>query len=595
VAGPDDRYHVLRTIKRGGMSEVFEAVLEKPSGIEVRVALKKLLQANVEDESMHRGFFDAAKILAQLSHANLVRILDYGELDGAPFLAEELIDGEDLAELKRRADPFPEEVALHIAAEVAHALAYVHEAKDRHGRPLGVVHRDVSPENILISWAGDVKLTDFGIAFARERREVTEVGIAKGKTGYMAPEQLYGERVDGRTDVFGLGSTLSFVVGGTPSEEIARIVRRSRQAAIDARYPDARSMALDLGRALRSRIETDGRTMLLDWLGSLSSRQVSLRTRDLDGLFQLELAEKTPEPGPRRFHTVMKSHGAFAEGGEEPTALSTQPARSMPGFADQTELSFTTMGLDTRIRDPASVGTTMLPQPSAPTSKRTIWIAAAAFVAVVIAIAVVVADVSKESELIVVPEPAPQIRPATPEAKPHGDVAAVARPTEQVEPPRTEAPEAAEPSVRGSEHRRERTRGQNASASFDAESAIARALDRRGLLLADLDDLLASRRSVAAECIKARSADACDPALRAIATSAIDAPLFEKKLARVATKLRAIASSTPAPLLDRLDSRLIDLRVAAHAAKGAGEGESVARKISTLERDIDRRKSGASP
>src|SRR5207244_3706510 len=140
-----------------------------------------LLTEHAGDTSMHLGFFDAARILAQLGHANLVRIVDFGELDGTPFLAEELIEGEDLVELKKRAQTFPENVALHVAAEIAHALAYVHEAKDRRGRMLGVIHRDVSPENILISWAGDVKLTDFGIAFARERREVTEAGVAKGK------------------------------------------------------------------------------------------------------------------------------------------------------------------------------------------------------------------------------------------------------------------------------------------------------------------------------------------------------------------------------------------------------------------------------
>src|SRR5713226_6021501 len=131
------------------MAEVFDAVLERPPGIEVRVALKKLLAEHLDDDAMHRGFFDAARILAQLGHANLVRIVDFGEVDGAPFLAEELIDGEDLAELKKRAEALgrrvPEKIALHVAAEIAHALAYVHEAKDRRGVPLGVVHRDVSP------------------------------------------------------------------------------------------------------------------------------------------------------------------------------------------------------------------------------------------------------------------------------------------------------------------------------------------------------------------------------------------------------------------------------------------------------------------
>src|SRR6185369_12337045 len=185
------RYRLVRTIASGGMAQVLEAVCQGMDGFERRVAIKRLLPQHLRDGGRRRMFFDEASIGSRLHHGGVVQIFDYGLIDGAAFIAMEFVDGVDALRA----------VSLHVISEVAHALAYIHDVKDEHGEPLGIVHRDVSPQNILLSWDGDVKLSDFGIALSLGREEHTAEGVVKGKMPYMPPEQALGKRVDSAADV----------------------------------------------------------------------------------------------------------------------------------------------------------------------------------------------------------------------------------------------------------------------------------------------------------------------------------------------------------------------------------------------------------
>src|SRR5688572_11187871 len=194
------------------MAQVIEAVAFGHAGFERRVAIKRLLPQHARDGERRRMFFEEARIGSRLHHGGIVPIFDYGLIDGSEFLAMEYVDGLDALRAvcgsSAGVDPMPEGIALHIAAEIAHALAYIHELRDEDDRPLAIVHRDVSPPNILLSWNGDVKLSDFGIALARAREQPAALGGGvQGKLHYMAPEQARGEPVSAAADVYALGAT----------------------------------------------------------------------------------------------------------------------------------------------------------------------------------------------------------------------------------------------------------------------------------------------------------------------------------------------------------------------------------------------------
>ncbi|MEO1339459.1 MAG: serine/threonine-protein kinase, partial [Myxococcota bacterium] len=237
------KYKIVRSINRGGMAEVFEGVVQGVGTFARRVAIKRLL--HYQSPAELAAFADEARLVAQLDHPNIVSVFDYGAVDGQPFQVLELVDGLDLKELvelgRQRTYPVPIEAALLIVAQVARALDYAHRAADSQGRELGIVHRDVTPHNILVSWAGHVKLADFGIAMAKDRGAVTEPGIVKGKLSFMAPEYLLGGAVTRLVDVFALGCVLHFAIAGVSpygTEEARRNGARGIAAPIDPSIPD---------------------------------------------------------------------------------------------------------------------------------------------------------------------------------------------------------------------------------------------------------------------------------------------------------------------------------------------------------------------
>lgn len=208
-------YRLLRRIAQGGFAEIFEAIAKDEVG-ETRIAVKRLLPALAADPQQILGFSDEARIGRLLRHPHIAAVLDFGSLDGTPVQILELVDGVDLRGLSLHLapEPVPTLAALELTRAVADALSYAHQAKDAEGNALGIVHRDVAPDNVLVSWEGEIKLVDFGIAMAHQRLASTGVGVIKGKVGFMAPEQFEARDVDARADVFSLGCLLHELLTG---------------------------------------------------------------------------------------------------------------------------------------------------------------------------------------------------------------------------------------------------------------------------------------------------------------------------------------------------------------------------------------------
>jgi TonB family protein len=212
------QYTLLERIAVGGMAEVWKARMRGVEGFQKTVAIKRILPHMTDNAEFVGMFIDEAKLAAQLTHPNIVHIYDLGKIGRDYYIAMEFVDGKDLRSLlnagRRKGTPLPLELALLIAARLASALEYAHRKRDFEDRELGLVHRDVSPQNVLLTYDGDVKLCDFGIAKAVSKASQTQMGALKGKLQYMSPEQAWGRPVDARSDLFSLGAVLFEMVTG---------------------------------------------------------------------------------------------------------------------------------------------------------------------------------------------------------------------------------------------------------------------------------------------------------------------------------------------------------------------------------------------
>jgi serine/threonine-protein kinase len=203
------RYQLLRPLGAGGMAEVFKARVSGRSGFQRDVVLKRLLASNSEDAAFVNMFTDEARILGVLHHPNIVQALDFGSSGDHLYLVLEYLEGPSLARVLRSRCPVPPAVVAYVGREICRALDYMHRAVDESGAPLGLVHRDVTPSNVIVTPAGAVKLLDFGIAKFAKARQTTDAGVVKGKSAYLSPEQLRGAtEIDGRVDLFALGTVL---------------------------------------------------------------------------------------------------------------------------------------------------------------------------------------------------------------------------------------------------------------------------------------------------------------------------------------------------------------------------------------------------
>jgi hypothetical protein len=329
------------------MAQVVEAVACGLHGFERRVAIKRLLPQHVHDGERRRMFFEEARIGSRLHHGGIVPIFDYGIIDGAEFLAMEFVDGLDaMRAVNARAaegQAMSEGIALHVIAEIAHALAYVHSMTEAEltesgncYESTGIVHRDVSPPNILLSWNGDVRLSDFGIALSGISGEQALGGVT-GKLHYMAPEQARGEAVSTAADVYALGATLDALLGGgrrvsatVTNAAIATSISdddRAEQGRQPEVSPETRSLiahclasdpqerptaaevATRAGAIASARLGRDGRGALRDWLEPL--RATTQRQGALDDLMGLSLVPVGPEAA--RTFTVTRLGAADAD------------------------------------------------------------------------------------------------------------------------------------------------------------------------------------------------------------------------------------------------------------------------------------------
>jgi serine/threonine-protein kinase len=266
--------------------------------------LKRVHGTIYADPQFRNMFIDEAHISMSLSHSNIVQILDLGLAGGRYFLVLELVDGWDLGRILQRSHqagmPLPHELSLYMTAEICRALSYAH-GKTHDGKPLGIVHRDVSPHNVLISEQGEVKLTDFGIAKAMNKREHTGTGVVKGKVAFMSPEQALGKAIDARSDLFSVGTMLYLLMTGRRPFEaptdletllrvqkadfrppdkarpdieraLAEIISRAMSLQPDDRYQTADEMLIDVERVMRTVFQPVGQTELKRWLADLQAR-----------------------------------------------------------------------------------------------------------------------------------------------------------------------------------------------------------------------------------------------------------------------------------------------------------------------------------
>lgn len=214
----DFRYEIVRKIFEGGMGIVYEAEQRGARNFVKRVALKVIRQNYADQKQFIENFIGEAKLVADLIHTNIVQTYHFGETDGVYFIAMELINGVNLEQFSKKIiesqKPLPKELAVFITSRVTRGLAYAHSKADPQGKPLGIVHRDVSFKNIMIAYGGDVKLTDFGIAKARGFLVDNEGECVTGKPDYMSPEQANFKITDKRSDIFSTGVVLAHLLLG---------------------------------------------------------------------------------------------------------------------------------------------------------------------------------------------------------------------------------------------------------------------------------------------------------------------------------------------------------------------------------------------
>ncbi|MGD9061423.1 MAG: serine/threonine-protein kinase, partial [Desulfobacterales bacterium] len=212
------KYQLLQKIAVGGMAELYRAKVTRDHGFEKQVAIKKILPHLSDEGNLVKAFIDEAKLAALLQHENIIQIYDFGSIDGGYFIAMEYLFGKDLRKLinkvKKAGSPLDLENTLYIVSRICAGLDYSHKLKDLQGKPLNIIHRDINPQNIFLTYEGQVKIIDFGIAKAASHNSTTHEGLIKGKVAYMSPEQALGNTIDHRSDIFSTGIILYELLAG---------------------------------------------------------------------------------------------------------------------------------------------------------------------------------------------------------------------------------------------------------------------------------------------------------------------------------------------------------------------------------------------
>src|SRR5262245_1290683 len=339
------RYQLTERLAVGGMAELFKARVMGAHGFQKPVVIKKILPHLAADASFVAMFIDEANITSRLDHPKIAQVLELGTIDDQLYIAMEFVDGLDALAVLRacagRKQPLPTHIAVHIAHEVLDALDYAHQARDDEGRPLGIVHRDISPSNVLISRRGDVKLADFGIAHAVERQQKTQTGTLKGKYGYMSPEQVVGGDIDGRSDLFSVGIVLAEMLMGrrlftAPNElDVLLMVRDVRLDRLD-RYgasiePSLKTILLKSFEKLpKDRYPSAGafREALAEWL---FANRVRVTPGDPAGFFEGPYGHEQPQPRAETANPGGGTPVGAASGGTPVGATARPPMGTIAG------------------------------------------------------------------------------------------------------------------------------------------------------------------------------------------------------------------------------------------------------------------------
>ncbi len=257
------RYRVLKRLASGGMAEVFVAESAGIEGFRKQVAIKRVLPQLSKKEQFIAMFLDEARLSAHLSHSNVVSVFDIGVGDGTYFIVMEYVDGADLKAVmdhtRKLAIPIPVEAAVYVARRICQGLAYAHELKSD-GKSLEIIHRDITPANVLITKYGEVKIVDFGLAKASSQLAESDAGVIKGKFGYLAPETVMEKPVDQRVDVFAVGIILWEMLSGRrlfQGETDFQTVRQVRDAVIPSLPPINRAVPAELDVLVKRALARD--------------------------------------------------------------------------------------------------------------------------------------------------------------------------------------------------------------------------------------------------------------------------------------------------------------------------------------------------
>jgi serine/threonine-protein kinase len=325
------RYEVAALLATGGMAEVYLAKLVGPERFERAVVVKRILPHLARDEAFRDMFLDEARLAALIHHPNVVTVHELAQSDGELFLVMDYVEGETLAAilkaLAKAGHAIPMHVAVHVLAEACAGLHAAHELVDEQGRPRGIVHRDVSPQNLMVDYHGTVRVLDFGIASAVDRSTSTQSGVVKGKFAYMSPEQARAQKVDRQTDVFALGVVLYEVTTGSrlfARPDSLAVVRaiceepipspRDRRPSYPHALEDVLMKALQRDRSERYATAAEMRRGLLAVLRELDPE--GRAPEDLAALMRAHFAERQTEKRDLlRKASSVDSHVTRAPGG----------------------------------------------------------------------------------------------------------------------------------------------------------------------------------------------------------------------------------------------------------------------------------------
>ena len=373
------RYELLLPIAKGGMASVWAARLRGTRGFQKMVAIKTMLPGLVDDLHFERMFLDEASLASQVRHPHVIEILDLGEVDRILYLVMEWVDGEPLNIIMKYAATrggIPLAIAVSITAQACRGLHAAHELRDENGALVGLVHRDVSPQNVLLTYEGVVKVVDFGVAKATSRASNdTEAGQLKGKIAYMSPEQLRGERIDRRTDVFAMGILLYMMTTGTHpfrGDDQGSTIRRISDdepvtppsaivpgypAGLEAvvlqalakdagkRYPTANDMLIGLTRALPASMRPSTDEEVAEFLRALLPDRLEKRKNAIKAALEAadrREAGKTMPPAARAVHETPDEAPTVLEGlvsSRETTPSTEEGQHSLPGATVREALS----------------------------------------------------------------------------------------------------------------------------------------------------------------------------------------------------------------------------------------------------------------